>query len=119
MFEVRTLRERSPYVEKPLLQIPSWHSTAGGSRASGLALANRQCKYIADTFREILWKYNDIGATRLVVLMAGRGWYPLTAEELAGWLARFYWLDGFFEHEQMQRLHAYLLSSEGGLEFVN
>jgi hypothetical protein len=116
--EVKTIRERSPYVEKPALEIPNWHTSAGRNIYDRQALIKCQCKHIADTFREVLFKYNDCSATRLVI-RHGNYWVPLDAETLGGWLSKFYYLDGIYEVEQVQRLHAWLVSDESTLQFAN
>jgi len=118
MFEVRTLREASPRVERPMLQIPDWHTSAGKNIYDRQAAVERQCRHIADTFREILFKYDDVSSIRLVVFLAGQGWLPLDAETLMGWLGRFYRLDNFFEAEQGQRLYQFLVSPESSLKFA-
>ena len=115
---VTTLRQASPRIERPLLTIPDWHSSAGRNTYTRQAKVNRQCRHIADTFREVLHIYRDCGETRLVTPQCGM-WYPVTAEELGSWLSRFFYLDGWYEMEQMQRLHAFLISPDSGVKTVN
>lgn len=100
--------------------MPNFHASGGKNIFENFEIAKGHCRRIAQEFHEILFRFHDCGATRLV-MRYGNYWLPLSAEELVGWIARFFDLDGYFEEDkdQAQKLYGWLLGPESTLRFAN
>jgi hypothetical protein len=94
MFEVRTIREASPYVERPYRELPNYQPI-DNSLPKGMAHTKQRLRELAKSLDGLVWRIrDDSGGVRLAIFNAyWQSFVTLGCEELFAYIGRLWLID--------------------------